>query len=158
MNRSINQYGIVIAVLLAALIQTSEAGSWGRSVTIQNAQGITHRRISGTYGGGTATRYATTTIPDGRTFTNSTTAKRTANGWNVNGQYTNGAGGTGHYSSNVVLAPGVTTKNQQLTTASGETYYRKVQTTYGNGSATRTITLTNPDGTSQSSTVTVTPN
>jgi hypothetical protein len=76
----------------------------------------------------------------------------------VNGQYTNGAGGTGHYSSNVVLAPGVTTKNQQLTTASGETYYRKVQTTYGNGSATRIITLTNPDGTSQSRTVTVTPN
>jgi hypothetical protein len=157
MNRSI-QHSIILAVLLAALIQTSEAGTWGRSVTIQNAQGITHRRISGTYGGGTATRYATTTIPDGRTFTNSTTAKRTANGWTVNGQYTNGAGGTGHYSSNVIQAPGVTTKNQQLTTASGETYYRKVQTTYSNGSTTRTITLTNPDGTSQTRTVTVTTN
>jgi hypothetical protein len=157
MNRSI-QHSIIIAALLAALVQTSEAGSWGRSVTIQNAQGTTHRRISGTYGGGTATRYATTTIPDGRTFTNSTTAKRTADGWTVNGQYTNGAGGTGHYSSNVVQTPGLTTKNQQLTTASGETYYRKEQTTYGNGSATRTITLTNPNGTTRSRTITVTPN
>jgi hypothetical protein len=156
MNRTI-QNGIVIAGLLAALIQTSEAGSWGRSVTIQNAQGATHRRISGTYGGGTASRYATTTTPDGRTFTNSTTATRTANGWTVNGQYTNGAGGTGHYSSNAVQTAGATTKNQQLTTASGETYYRKVQTTYGDGSATRTVTLTNPNGTSQR-TVTVTTN
>jgi hypothetical protein len=83
MNRTI-QNGIVIAGLLAALIQTSEAGSWGRSVTIQNAQGTTHRRISGTYGEGTASRNATTTTPDGRTFTNSTTATRTANGWTVN--------------------------------------------------------------------------
>jgi hypothetical protein len=157
MNRSI-QSSIVIAVLLAALIQTSEAGSWGRSVTIQNAQGTTYRRISGTYGGGTATRYATTTIPDGRTFTNRTTATRTANGWTTTGEYTNGVGGTGHYSGNAILAPGVITKNQQLTTATGETYYRKVRTTYGNGSAIRTVTLTNPNGTSQKRTVTFTRN
>jgi hypothetical protein len=157
MNRFI-QHTIVIAVIVTALIQTSEAGSWGRSVTIQNAQGTTYRRISGTYGGGTASRYATTTIPDGRTFTNQTNATRTADGWAVNGRYTNGAGGTGHYSSNVVQAPGLTTKHQQLTTASGETYYRKVQTTYGNGSAIRTITLTNPDGTTHSRTITVTTN
>jgi hypothetical protein len=157
MNRFI-QHSIVIVVLVAALIQTSEAGSWERLVTIHNAQGTTSRRISGTYGGGTASRYATTTTPGGRTFTNKTNAALTGNGWAVNGQYTNGAGGTGHYSSNVVLAPGVTTKHQQLTTASGETYYRQVQTNYGSNSATRTITLTNPDGTTHSRTITVTTN
>jgi hypothetical protein len=157
MNRPI-RYGIVVAAFLAALIQISDAGTWGRTVTIQNEQGITHRRISGTYGGGTASRFATTTIPDGRTFTNSTHVTRTANGWTVNGQYTNGAGGTGHYSSNVVQSAGATTKNQQLTTASGETYYRKVQSTYNNGTATHVITVTNPDGTSHTRTITVTPN
>jgi hypothetical protein len=157
MKRS-TQSGVLIAVLLTALIQTSEAGSWGRSVTMHSAQGTTYRRVSGTYGGGTVTRYATTTTPDGHTFTNSTTAARTANGWTVSGQYSNGAGGTGHYSGNVIHALGVTTKNQQLTTASGETYYRKVQTTYGDGSANRTVTITYPNGSSQSRTVTVTQN
>jgi hypothetical protein len=88
MNRSI-QYGIVIAAVLTVMIQMSDAGSWGRSVTIQDQQGTTHRRISGTY---------------------------------------------------------------------GETYYRKVQTTYNNGLTTHVITLTNPDGTSHTRTVTVATN
>jgi hypothetical protein len=154
MKQSIHS-GILIAVLLAGIVQPSYAGSWGRFVTIQSARGTAYRRVSGTYGGGTATRFSTTTTAGGRTFTNKTTVTRTANGRMVSGQYTNGVGGTGYYSGTVSHAPGVTTKNQQLTTPSGETYYRNVQTTYGNGSANRTVTRTNPDGTSQSRTVTV---
>jgi hypothetical protein len=131
MKRSI-QSGILLAVLLAAVAQTSEAGSWGRSATIQSARGTAYRRVSGNFSGGTINRYATTTTATGRTFTNSTTVTPTANGRTVSGQYSNGAGGTGYYSSAVTHSPGGTTKNQQLTTPSGQKYYRNVQITYGN--------------------------
>jgi hypothetical protein len=155
MKRSIHS-GILVVVLLAGFIQTSEAGSWERSITIQSARGTVYRRVSGNVGGGTVNRYATTTTATGRTFTNNTTFTRTATGRTVRGQYSNGAGGTGYYSGTVSYAPGATTKKQQLTTASGETYYRNIQTTYGNGSASRTVTRTNPNGTSSTRTVTAT--
>jgi hypothetical protein len=155
MKRSIHS-GILVVALLAGIIQTSEAGTWGRSVTIQSARGTVYRRISGNFGGGTVNRYATTTTATGRTFTNKTTFTRTATGRTVSGQYTNGVGGTGYYSGTVSYTPGAITKKQQLTTVSGETYYRNIQTTYGNGSASRTVTTTNPNGTSSTRTVTAT--
>ena len=79
---------IAVLVLVAALIQTSEAASWGRSVTIQNAQGTTHRRISGTYGGGSASRMPRQRHLTGRAFTNKTNATRLREiaeylGWSV---------------------------------------------------------------------------
>jgi hypothetical protein len=157
MKRSICS-GVLSAIILAGIVQTSEAASWGRSVTIQSARGTAYRSVSGIYGGGTANRQATTTNAAGRTFTNNTSVTRTPNGWVVNGQYTNGVGGKGYYSSNVSYTPGAITKNQQLTTASGETYKRNVQTTYGNRVLNRTVTTTYPNGTNQSTTLTFTRN
>jgi hypothetical protein len=155
MRRSICS-GVLSAIILAGIVQTSEAASWGRSVTIQSARGTAYRSVSGNYGGGTANRQATTTT--GRTFTNNTSVTRMPNGWVVTGQYTNGVGGKGYYSSNVSYTPGAITKNQQLTTASGENYKLNIQTTYGSGVLNRTVTTTYPNGTSQSRTQTFTRN
>jgi hypothetical protein len=150
--------GILSAAILIGIIETGESATWRRTVTIQSARGTAYRSINGNYGGGRINRQATTTTAAGRTLTNNTSVTRTASGWTVSGQYTNGVGGKGYYSSNVSHVPGATTKNQQLTTALGETYQRNVRTTYSDGVVNRTVTRTNPNGTTQSRTLTITQN
>jgi hypothetical protein len=69
--------------------------------------------------------------------------------WNYSG------GKSGTYTGSVTNSSSDRTHQQQLTTQSGATYGRNANTSFDDGSATRTITRTNPSGQSSGRTVTV---
>jgi hypothetical protein len=172
---------ILQSALILFLPGNAEAG--GRFVSWQNARGTGSRQIQHSYSNGTYQRSAYTQFAGGRTasvnqtatrtgngsvttngtytglygrtLNNSATVQKTSNGRITNGSYSTNTGKSGTYSGVVTNSPGSRTKQQQLTTQSGATYSRQVNTTYGNDSLTRTVARTNPNGQSHGRTVTV---
>lgn len=97
-------------------------------------------------GNGTATVNGQYTRQNGNTIDTSATVTKTANGHVTDGTYATSAGKSGTFDQTVVNGDGTRTKTDTVTGANGKTAERVVTTTGDDNTIDRTVTTTGPNG------------
>jgi hypothetical protein len=148
-------YLIAASAITLGVPGLARAGGGGSFAGWHNASGYGGHVAHWSYNNGTFERSATTQFAGGRKVNTSSSTQWTSSGRTTTASYNTSDGKSGTYTGSVTNSTSDRMHQQQLTTQSGATYSRNVNTSYGDGSVTRTINRTNPSGESSGRTVTI---